>query len=178
MKILVALVLAATVATSIALTPAEQREYVKGLQVELNALRANLEGAENANAALQVNLDTTKSALLASYQKNETALAVQTAALTQLMRMEADLKVKDEAYGKLIADNEQLKLDKAAEHAKYIRAKFFIGGVAGVIAAMLCVLLLLKYAGLALNTLPGLGVVAGAPIVVGGLVFGAAQLFF
>ena len=179
MKTILALALFATVSISLgALSPAEQKEWLKGVKVELDGLRSDLTNAEDANSKLQANLDATKSALLSSYQKNEGALATQTAALSQLVTMQTDLKAKDEAYGKLIQDNEQLKLDKAAEHAKYLRAKFFIGGIAGLVAGLLTLLLLLKYAGIATNTLPGLAALAGAPVVVFGLVFGAVQLLF
>ena len=177
MKILFVFCMFATVASA-SLSAPEVARYLQGVKTELTGLRAELAAAGDANERLQVDLFSAQDALLTSAAKNASSLAAQAAALGQVARLQTDLAGKDAAYGKLIADNAQLQEDKKSEHAKYLRAKFFIGGIAGLVAGFLTLLLLLRFAVLALDSLGGIAVVCGVPIIVSGAVFAAMQLLF
>jgi len=173
------LVMFASVASSLAaLSTADQQRYLQGVKAELSGLRGELTHAAEANERLQVDLFATKAALITSCEKNESALSVQNAALGQVVQLQTDLGIADAAYGKLISDNAQLQKEKSAEHTRYLRAKFFIGGIAGLVAGVLTLLLLLRFGALALDSIAGLAAVCGVPLIVSGAVFGAMQLLF
>lgn len=123
---------------------------------------------------------------LAAQQKaNDSALAAQTLALTQISELTASAKIAAEAAAALTAERDHLqntvaerdatiasqKADKTKLLASFHTFKFYTASVVGALVAGIVGLLIFRFAAPALNTLPGIAMAFGVPAAVGAAAF-------
>jgi hypothetical protein len=130
------------------LTPSE-RETVTQMKDTIVDLRGKLAGAETAN---------------------DSALSSLTLATTQIFDLTAKAKVADAQVRQITADRDRAEKALAGEReahtktlAKYHSIKFYVGGTLAILAGALAGLLILRYGGLALNSVPGAAIAFGVP---------------
>lgn len=163
--------------TCLALTPKE-RELVQGL----NGINAELRAGVEAQAAQIGRLETD---VVFAAQKIESLTAN---LITAKQNEEAQLQDLILQQGKITAQNQVIdfqtkRADKAeAKNAvllpKYHKLKFYAASICGILAGGLAGLLILRWGGLALNSVPGAAIAFGGPVVVAGIVFTAIQVMF
>lgn len=138
------------------LTPSE-REVVTQMKDTIVDLRGKLSGAEAANDSALQSL-TTVSAQMVLMQSNLTTADAQVRALAlDRDRAEKALSGEREAHAKTMA--------------KYHSIKFYVGGTLALLAGALAGLLILRFGGLALNSIPGAAVAFGVPVAVAASTF-------
>lgn len=111
--------------------------------------------------------------------------AALTLAQVELVSLQGQIQALHEDFVLTVGQRDKLSAELAEESAKrtvllakYHKLKFWVSALAGAIAAGAVGLLILRFGGLALNTVPGAAVAFGAPLVVFGVVYGAMQILW
>jgi len=157
---------------------ADERTLVTGLTKATADLRAKL--AESQSTVAE------QMGKLARTQDLANALAGANSKMAQdAIELKSSLDLANQAVQKVGAERDaaELRVAKevkahAATLAKYHKLKFYAAGLCGLLAGAIVGLLILRFGGLALNSIPGAAVAICAPGVVACTTFIFIQVFF
>jgi hypothetical protein len=109
---------------------------------------------------------------------NDSALSSLTTGYSQMVLMQTNLTTADAQVRQITADRDRAEKALAGEReahaktlAKYHSIKFYVGGTLALLAGALAGLLILRYGGLALNSIPGAAIAFGVPVAVAASTF-------
>ena len=156
----------------------DERALVTGLTKATVDLRAKL--AESQSTVAE------QLGKLASTQDLANALAGANSKMAQdAIELKSTLDLANQAVQKVGAERDAAEVRAAKSEKerisvlqKYHKLKFYAAGICGILAGAIVGLLILRFGGLALNSIPGAAVAFGVPVVVAGIVFGFIQFTF
>ena len=171
------LILLALTIPAFALTPPE-RELVHGMQTRLTELRKDLTDSQAANQSAIGSLaaSAAQSEILVQNLLAKESEIKALAAERDGLRKEIAMLTEQVNAANARADREALA--KEAVLTKYHRLKFYASAICAGLAIAIAGLLILRFAGQSLNTVPGALIIFGVPIAIGAVVFGAIQAAF
>jgi hypothetical protein len=159
------------------LTP-EERAIVGQMKEQIVYLRDSGEKLNVENERIREQADIAAVA-------NTAAMVKLGDAVEKMLTLQADLRLADEAVKNLTLERDRLAQDLVhanakvdAAVAKLHRLKNFAGIAGGILAGLLALLLVLRFAGLSLNTWGGVAVLVGLPLAAFAAVFGAVWTLF
>lgn len=157
---------------------AEEKQIVTQMRDEITNQR-------DINLKLETEVDKVRDLADAATAANVEAMKKLGDAITGQVSLQNDLKVADDQVKEVISEKNTLaqKLivaDKRGDAAidKLHKLKNFTGTLAGGLAALVALLLVLRYAGASLNTGGGIAALVGLPLGAFALVFGAIWTLF
>ena len=171
------LILLALAIPAFALTPPE-RELVAGMQTRITELRKDLTDAQTSNQTAIGSLASSaaQSELLVQNLIGKESEIKALAAERDGLRKQVVMLTEQVNLANDRADRE--KLAKEVVLTKYHRLKFYTSAICASLAIAIAGLLILRFAGQSLNTIPGAAIIFGVPVAIGAIVWGVIQAAF
>jgi len=160
-----------------ALTPEERKIVVQ--------MREEIAFQRDTNLKLETENENVRDLADAATLANTEAMGKLGTAISSMLGLQADLKVADEQVRELTAERNRLAQDLVLSNkrgdeaiARLHKLKNWGGCFCGALAALVALLLVLRWGGVSLNTWGGVAVLAGLPLAAFAVVFSAIWTLF